>query len=236
MSVLSRISTVFKANVNDALNNAEDPEKVLNQLTVEMHAQLVDTKQKVAAAIADEKRLQRQYQETTEESKQWEEKATVAIQKERDDLAREALARRNEAQQLAREYKAQWDKQQQAVDQLKEHLSDLERKIGEANRKKHLLIARQKRAKAQKAIHETMSGMKDSSAFDTFDRMEQKVGDMEARADAAAEMADFEKDSLEDEFAALEKTGNVEDDLAALKAKVGDGNELGKALSVEREA
>ena len=70
MSVLSRISTVFKANVNDALNNAEDPEKVLNQLTVEMHAQLVDTKQKVAAAIADEKRLQRQYQETTEESKQ----------------------------------------------------------------------------------------------------------------------------------------------------------------------
>ena len=151
-------------------------------------------------------------------------------------MAREALARRNEAQQLAREYKAQWDKQQQAVDQLKEHMSDLERKIGEANRKKHLLIARQKRAKAQKVIHETMAGMKDSSAFDTFDRMEQKVGDMEARADAAAEMADFENDPLEDEFAALEKTGNVEDDLAALKAKVGDGNELGKALSVEREA
>lgn len=236
MSVLSRISTVFKANVNDALNNAEDPEKLLNQVTIEMNAQLVDTKQKVAAAIADEKRLQRQYQENTEEAKQWEEKATVAIQKERDDLAREALARRNEVQQLACEYKTQWEKQRQAVDQLKEHLKGLERKIGEANRKKHLLIARQKRAKAQKAIHETMAGMKDSSAFDTFDRMEQKVGDMEARADAAAEMADFENDPLEDEFAALEKTGNVENDLAALKAKVGDGNELGKALSVEREA
>ena len=235
MSVFSRISTVFKANVNDALTKAEDPEKVLNQLTIDMNAQLVDTKQKVAAAIADEKRLQRQYQETAGAAKGWEGKATVAVEKERDDLAREALARRNETQQLADEYKIQWDKQRQAVDQLKEHLRALELKIAEANRKKHLLIARQKRAKAQKAIHETMAGMKDSSAFDTFDRMEQKVGDMEARADAAAEMADFEKDSLEDEFAALEKTNNVEDDLAALKAKVGNGNESEKASSVERE-
>ena len=236
MSVLSRISTVFKANVNDALTKAEDPEKLLNQVTIEMNEQLVDTKQKVAAAIADEKRLQRQYQETSQEAKGWDEKATVAVQKERDDLAREALARRNEVQQLADEYKIQWDKQRQAVDQLKEHLRSLELKIGEANRKKHLLIARQKRAKAQKQIHETMAGMKDSSAFDTFDRMEQKVGDMEARADAAVEMAEFDKDPLEDEFAALEKTGNVEDDLAALKAKVGNGSESEKASSVEPEA
>ena len=235
MSVFSRISTIFKANVNEALTKAEDPEKVLNQITIEMKEQLIDTKQKVAAAIADEKRLQRQYQETAEQAKGWEDKAATAVQKERDDLAREALARRNEAQQLADEYKIQWDKQRQAVDQLKEHLKALELKIGEADRKKHLLIARQKRAKAQKQIHETMAGMKDSSAFDTFERMEQKVGDMEARADAAAEMADFEKDPLEDEFAALETKGNVEDDLAALKAKVGNGSEAEKASSVNRE-
>ena len=236
MSVFSRMSTIFKANVNDALTKAEDPEKVLNQVIIEMNEQLVDTKQKVAAAIADEKRLQRQYQETAEQAKGWEEKATIAVEKERDDLAREALARRNEAQQLADEYKIQWDKQRQAVDQLKEHLRALELKIGEAGRKKQLLIARQKRANAQKQIHETMAGMKDSGAFDTFDRMEQKVGDMEARADAAAEMADFERDPLEDEFAALETKGNVEDDLAALKAKLGNGNESDKASSVEREA
>ena len=236
MSVFSRMSTIFKANVNEALTKAEDPEKVLNQVIIEMNEQLVDTKQKVAAAIADEKRLQRQYQETAEQAKGWEEKATIAVEKERDDLAREALARRNEAQQLVDEYKIQWDKQRQAVDQLKEHLRALELKIGEAGRKKQLLIARQKRANAQKQIHETMAGMKDSGAFDTFDRMEQKVGDMEARADAAAEMADFERDPLEDEFAALETKGNVEDDLAALKAKLGNGNESDKASSVEREA
>ena len=88
MSVFSRMSTIFKANVNDALTKAEDPEKVLNQITIEMNGQLVDTKQKVAAAIADEKRLQRQYQETAEQAKGWEEKATIAVEKERDDLAR----------------------------------------------------------------------------------------------------------------------------------------------------
>ena len=106
---------------------------------------------------------------------------------------------------------------------LKENLRTLERKIEEARRKKDLLISRQKRAKAQKAIHETMAGMKDNSAFASFDRMEAKVSDIEARADAAAEMAELEHDTLEDEFAALEKDGSVDDDLAALKAKMSAG-------------
>ena len=229
MGVLSRISTIFKANVNDALTRAEDPEKILNQIVIEMNEQLADTKQKVASAIADEKRLQKQYQESAEQAKQWEEKAAAAVQKERDDLAREALARRNDHQQLAEEYGIQWKNQKQAVDQLKEHLRGLERKIEEAGRKKNLLIARQKRAKAQKQIHETMAGMKDSSAFNAFDRMERKVGDIEARADAAAEMADLESDTLEDEFAKLETRDSVDDDLAALKTKLGKETDLAES-------
>ena len=229
MGVLSRIFTIFKANVNDALTKAEDPERILNQIVIEMNEQLADTKQKVASAIADEKRLQKQYQESVEQAKQWEEKATAAVQKERDDLAREALARRNDHQQLAEEYRIQWEKQKQAVDQLKEHLRGLERKIEEAGRKKNLLIARQKRAKAQKQIHETMAGMKNSSAFNAFDRMERKVGDIEARADAAAEMADLESDTLEDEFAKLETRDSVDDDLAALKTKLGKETDLAES-------
>lgn len=226
MGIFSRISTLFKANVNDLLTKAEDPEKILNQVVIDMNEQLADAKQKVAAAIADEKRLQKQHQEAAEQAKQWDEKATIAVQKERDDLAREALARRNESQQLANEYHIQWEKQKQAVDQLKEHLRGLQRKIEEANRKKNLLIARQKRAKAQKQIHETMAGMRDSSAFSTFERMAQKVDEMEARADAAAEMADLDESKrLEDEFAKLETKSSVDDDLAALKAKLGKGTE-----------
>ena len=223
MGIFSRISTLFKANVNYALDKAEDPEKILNQLLIDMNQQLAEAKQKVAASIADEKRLHREHTEAAGQSQQWEQKATLAVQKERDDLAREALTRRNESQQLAAEYKVQWEKQKQAVEQLKVHLRDLQRRIEEANRKKNLLIARQKRAKAQQQIHETIANMQNTGAFNTFDRMARKVDDMEARADAAAEMADLdETKKLEDEFAKLETKSTVDEDLAALKAKLGN--------------
>ena len=224
MGIFSRISTIFKANINDTLSKAEDPEKMLNQIVVEMNEQLVKTKQQVAVAIADEKRLQKQYQAEEQQTQEWERKATLAVQKENDELAKEALARRNEHANLAAEYKTQWEKQKQAVDTLKENLGALERKIAEAGRKKNLLVARQKRAQAQKQIHETMSGIRDGSAFETFDRMAGKVDQIEARADAAAEMADMEADKLEDEFAELESS-NIDDDLAALKAKVSGTSE-----------
>lgn len=224
MSIFSRISTIFKANINDALSKAEDPEKMLNQIVGEMNEQLVKTKQQVAVAIADEKRLQKQYQAEEQQTQEWERKATLAVQKGNDELAKEALARRNEHANLAAEYKTQWEKQKQAVDTLKENLGALERKIAEAGRKKNLLVARQKRAQAQKQIHETMSGIRDGSAFETFDRMAGKVDQIEARADAAAEMADMEADKLEDQFAELESS-NLDDDLAALKAKVSGTSE-----------
>jgi phage shock protein A len=219
VGIFSRISTIFKANINNALSQAEDPEKMLNQITLEMNEQLAKTKQQVAVAIADEKRLQKQYQAEEQQAQEWERKATLAVQKGNDELAKEALARRNERANLAAEYKNQWEKQKQAVDTLKENLGALERKIAEAGRKKNLLIARQKRAQAQKQIHETMAGIKDGSAFDTFDRMAEKVDEIEARADAAAEMTDMETDKLEDKFAELESS-NLDDDLAALKTKV----------------
>ena len=223
MGFFNRISTIFKANVNAALDQAEDPEKMLNQITTEMQEQLVQIKQQVAAAIANEKRLQKDYENEQEQADSWEQKATIALQKGNEDLAKQALARRNEHASIANSYKDQWEKQQQAVEMLKGNLRTLERKIDEAGRKKDLLIARQKRAKAQKAIHETMAGMKDNSAFASFERMEAKVGDMEARADAAAEMAEMSRDPLEDELAALQ-TDSVDDDLAALKAKLGESN------------
>lgn len=219
MGIFSRISTIFKSNINDALSKAEDPEKMLNQIMLEMNEQLAKTKQQVAIAIADEKRLEKQYQSEEQQAQEWERKATLAVQKENDELAKEALARRNEHANLASEYKTQWEKQKQAVDTLKQDLGVLERKIAEAGRKKNLLIARQKRAQAQKQIHETMAGMRDSSAFDTFGRMAEKVDQMEARADAAAEMSEMESDKLEDKFAELEKS-NLDDDLASLKAKI----------------
>ena len=224
MGIFDRISSVFKANVNHLLSKAEDPEKMLDQIVLEMNEQLAKTKRQVTVAIADEKRLEKQYRSEETEAQEWERKATLALQKENETLAKEALARRNEHQNLANEYKIQWEKQKQAIDELKESLKALERKIEEAGRKKNLLVARQKRATAQQQIHETMAGMRNGNAFESFDRMEEKVLETEARADAAVEMAQTEDVKLEDQFAELEKEGSLDDDLAALKAKVASGS------------
>jgi len=224
VGIFGRIASIFKANINHALSQAEDPDKMLNQIVMEMNEQLVETKRQVSVAIADEKRLEKQYKAEESSAADWEQKATLAVKKGNDELAKQALAQRNEHASLAAEYKTQWEKQKQAVNTLKESLRALERKIEEAGRKKNLLIARQKRSQAQKQIHETMAGLKDGSAFETFDRMATKVDDIEAKADAAAEMADMESDKLEDQFAELESS-DIDDDLAALKATIsGSGN------------
>lgn len=221
MGILSRMKTVFKSEVNAALDKVEDTEKMLDQTVLDMQQQLAKAKQQVAVAIADEKRLERQYKENQAQAESWMEKAKLAVQKGNDELAKAALERKTEYEGLAAEYKKQWEAQKASVEKLKASLRELERKIDEARRQKDLLIARNKRAKAQKQIHQTMAGMAtNAGAFDTFERMKRKVENEEARAEAVAEMATETGDaSLEREFAELEKS-SVDDELASLKAQL----------------
>ena len=223
MSIFTRISTLLKSNINSVISSAEDPEKILNQLIIDMRQQFLEARKQVAVAIADEKRLKRQYEKELEKAQDWEKKAMTAVKAGRDDLARQALGRKGEHDTIAGQFQEQWLAQKQASDQLREALTRLNQKIQEASRKKNLLIARQKRAEAQKKIQDTMSGMKDASAFDTFARMEEKVDRIEAEAEASTELgAEMSGDSLASEFAALESGGAGQDDaLASLKAKMG---------------
>jgi phage shock protein A len=163
------------------------------------------------------------------------EKAKLAVQRENDELAKAALAKKTEYEGLASEYKTQWDAQKASVDKLKTSLRELERKIDEARRQKDLLIARNKRAKAQKQIHQTMSGMNtNAGAFDTFERMKRKVDDEEAKAEAAEEMATSGEASLDKEFADLEKS-SVDDELASLKAQM-SGSDTAAETKTETKA
>ncbi|TNF27066.1 MAG: PspA/IM30 family protein [Deltaproteobacteria bacterium] len=223
MGIWARISTLVKSNINAMISKAEDPEKILNQLIIDMREQFLEARKQVAVAIADEKRLKRQYENELQKAQEWEKKAMIAVKAGRDDLATQALARKTEHDQLASEWQQQWVAQKQAADQLREALSRLNAKIQEASRKKNLLIARAKRAEAQKKIQDAMSGMGDSGAFDTFARMEEKVERQEAEAQAAIELSgETDGDSLAGEFAALESSGAGQSDaLAALKAKMG---------------
>lgn len=222
MGIFSRLAQLIKSNLNDLISRSEDPEKMLNQVVLEMSNQLVEAKKQVAVSIADEKRLEKQLAQETANAQDWERKAMLALRAGNEPLAKEALARKREHDDLAATYKDQWEKQASAVEQLKKALRLLNDKIEEAKRKKNVLIARKKRAEAQRAIQDTMSGLRDQSAFETFDRMAAKVDQIEAEAEAGAELAEeYSGDTLASKFKQLEGAHGADEDLTALKRKMG---------------
>lgn len=195
---------------------------MLNQVVLEMSNQLIEAKKQVASSIADEKRLAKQLEQETAHATEWERRAMMALRAGNEELAKEALARKEEHDEIAASYQDQWTKQKAAVEQLKTALRMLNDKIEEAKRKKNVLIARKKRAEAQRSIQETMSGLRDQSAFETFDRMAGKIDQMEAEAEAAGEIQEeYTGDTLASKFKHLEKTAGADEDIVALKRKMG---------------
>ena len=223
MGILDRIRTVLKANINALISKAEDPEKMLNQLIMDMNEQLLEAKKQVAMAIADEKKLERQTLENKTQGEDWEKKAMLAVKAGKDDLAKEALVRKQGYDGYAASFQKEFDSQHVAVEQLKDALRQLQAKIEEASRKKNLLVARAKRAEAQKTIQQTMGSLSANSSFDTFDRMAQKVDQVEAEAEAMKELGEVTADQkLEDKFKELESSDQSSDKLLEdLKAKMG---------------
>jgi phage shock protein A len=195
---------------------------MLNQVIIDMNQQLVEAKKQVAVAIADEKRLHKHFSNEVEKADEWERKAMLAVRSDDDELAKEALLRKKEHDIIASQYREQWERQKTLTGQLKAALKALSNKIGEAQRKKNVLIARKRRAEAMKSIQETMSGLSDASAFETFDRMAEQIDQMEAEAEAGAEVAErYTGDLLKHRFSELEATAGADLELEALKRKMG---------------
>jgi len=221
MGILERIQTVLKSNINALISKAENPEKMLNQLIIDMNEQLMEAKRQVAMAIADEKKLERQLLENRGLASEWEGKAMLAVKAGKDDLAKEALVRKSEYDGYAAGYQKEYNAQHGAVEQLKDALRQLSGKIDEASRKKNLLIARAKRAEAQKQIQSTMGALSNTSSFDTFERMAQKVDQIEAEASAIGELNKISGDQkLEDKFKELEGPASADAMLEDLKKKM----------------
>ncbi len=206
MGLFKRIKRIFNASLNGAMDKAENPEKMLSQIIIDMNQQLIEAKKSVASSIADEKRLERQMRNNQSLSREWEDKARLAVKAGKDALAKEALVRKHEFDTIFQQYHEQWEAQHESVEKLKTVLKQLQRRIEEAQRKKNLLIARAKRARAQKKIHETMTSIDNTSSFEVFDRMSEKVDRLEAENEAAIELSETEegKDDLEKKFAELE--------------------------------
>ena len=157
MGIFDRFSTMFRSNLNDLISRAENPEKMLNQLILDMKGQLAKAKQQVASAIADMRKVQQDAEAAKKQAEDWERRAMLAVQEERDDLAKQALLRYNEHLQAAQALHETYGKQRAEIESLKNSLRQLNDKIEEAKRKKNILIARAKRAEAQQRIQETMA-------------------------------------------------------------------------------
>ncbi|WJI25485.1 PspA/IM30 family protein [Thermosynechococcus sp. B1] len=221
MGLLDRVGMVIRSNLNAIVSAAEDPEKILEQTIIDMNADLVKLRQAVAQAIAAQKRLEQQYAQNLKDAQQWEERARLALSRGDEALALEALNRKKTAADTAAALKAQVDQMAVQVKTLKDNLTALESKISEAKTKKEMLKARVRAAKASEQIHQAVSKVGTSNAMAAFERMEDKVLQMEARSQAIAELSG---DTLESKFQALQSSANKQDvefELLEMKRQMG---------------
>ena len=215
MGLLDRISRLVKSNVNSLINGAEDPEKALQQAVADMQSDLVSMRQAVAQAIATQKRTERQLEQASRTAQEWYNRAQLALQKGDEATARDALNRRQTYAETARTLSPQIGQQKQVVEQLKNNMRLLEQKIADARTKKDMYIARARAAQSGARINEMITGT--SGSVGAFEKMEARVLDLEAQAEVMGELA---ADSVERQFAQLEGQGDVEVQLAQMKAQI----------------
>ena len=221
MGLIDRIARVVRANINDLIGKAEDPEKILEQTVLEMQEDLIQLRQAVAGAIATKKRTERDVNNAQSNADSWHSRAQLALQKGDENLAREALTRRKSYLDTAKAMEAQLETQNAIINKLKQDLRTLESKIAEARTKKDLYIARARSAQASVKMNEMMDKFNPSGSLRAFERMEEKVLQLEARSEAIGQL---EANDLEKKFASLEASSDIDAELAAMKAKTLTGN------------
>jgi phage shock protein A len=217
MGLLDRIGRLMRANVNDMVSKAEDPEKILEQAVQDMQEDLVQLRQAVAGAIATQKRSEQQYNKAVTDEASWQQKAQLALSKGDENLAREALVRKKSHSETAVALKTQLDGQVGQIELLKRNLIQLESKISEAKTKKDMLKSRAQAAKASEQLQGAVGRIGTNSSMAAFERMEEKVLQQEARSQAVAELAGSD---LEGKFAALSAGAGVDDELAMMKQQM----------------
>jgi phage shock protein A len=214
MGLLERVSTLIRANLNDMIDRAEDPEKMIKQVIVDMENQYLQVKTQVAVSIADQHMLEKKFREHQDTAKDWIRKAELAVDKNEDDLARAALERMQTAQRLSQSFQEQVTDQSAQVETLKGALVKLEQKLEEARSKRELLLARHRRSVAMGKAARAQSELGNSSRSNSFDRLKDRVHHNEAVASAEIEMV---TDEMGERLVRLDRDTEVERLLAELK-------------------
>ena len=218
MALLERVSTLVRANLNDLIDKAEEPEKMIKQVILDMQNQLLQVKTQVAIAIADQHLLEGKQKENESKVAEWMRKAELAVDKKEDDLARASLLRVESYRELSESFTQQVTDQRAQVENLKTALRQLEQKLTEALAKADVLIAQQRRARAVGKASDARIASGDGSKVAAFDRMKRKVAHSEAMSQAKSEIA---ADNIEERLAALEKQDRIEQLLMEIKTRRG---------------
>jgi len=216
MAVLERVATLVRANLNDLIDRAEDPEKMIKQVIIDMENQLLQVKTQVAISMADHHLLQKKQAEQADKAADWMRKAELAVDKGQDDLARAALERYQSFTKMADGYTQQVTDQKQQVDALRRALEQLDQKLVEARQKSDVLIAQHRRARALERASDAQLVMTGTGPAAGFDRLQRKVLHTEAVSQAKSELV---SDDVDRRFEALEKEDEVGRLLGALKAR-----------------
>jgi phage shock protein A len=216
MALLERVSTLVRANLNDLIDKAEDPEKMIKQVILDMQNQLMQVKTQVAIAIADQHLLEKKEKENENKSAEWTRRAELAVDKQQDDLARSALDRAMSYQQMQQSFSEQIADQRAQVEALKAALGKLHQKLAEAQSKSDLLIAQHRRSRVAARANTAQAASSSESKAATFERMKHKVMKAEAVSQAQSELLG---DNLDDRFASLEREQELDRLLAELKSR-----------------
>lgn len=216
MGLMDRVASLIRANLNDLVDRAEDPQKMLKQVILDMQSQLLQVKTQVAMAMADHHVLGKKLAENEEAEREWVRKADLALEKDHEDLARAALERALTYQQLAMSFRQQVGDQGAQVESLKSALIRLEQKLVEAQAKSELLIAQHRRARALNQATDARAALNAGAASSTFERMRDKVQREEALGQAKSELEDS---SLDDRLLSLGREDQVEQMLQKMKQK-----------------
>lgn len=236
MNLFDRFSRVAKGSLNEILKKVEDPEKIMNQAVEDMQGDLVKIRQSYAEVTASQRRFLKQKEQAEAVADDWYSRAQLALKAGKDDLAREALSRRQAQLDEVSNLQGQIDLQTASIDKLYEGMQMLESKILEARSKKEQMIARARTAQSTQKVNDMLSGVTGKSSMDAFKRMEEKVEALEASAEVSAEMGSLGGNLLpgsagsdiEKEFRMLEGSSKVDDELKKMKGLLGGSTDEGK--------
>ncbi|MBE6826132.1 MAG: PspA/IM30 family protein [Ruminococcus sp.] len=235
MGIFERIGDIFKANVNDLIDRAEDPEKMVKQIIIDMQKELNKSTQALGRAVASERMAEKQYNDAVKRSADWEAKAKAALASGNVDLAKRALAQKVKADEEVTTYKGMYDNISAQTETIRGQVETLKAKLQEAKSRQAMLIARSQMADTQKALAQSIGGVGTTSSFDKFSRMEEKVMRKEAEAEAFTEIAGAQDSDDLEAFAQLEKDTKVDSELQRLMAEMGQTAPAEGELSLEEQ-